>query len=595
MHKYLVFLLLLFVVSCGGDGLNGLDLQPPITVSTPTQGATISAQGTLTVQFDETLASVTLGGMLAQAGKAVLETRSVSGDTVVISPVGDWPEGSAQTLHVQVQDRYGNTSEVQLLVNVDTTAPMLLSSPEPVLAPDGSITLQYGEAFVDWQLAGDLAAQAQASQQDGNVLVIAPATRWSGGQSRSLSVTVTDAVGNSRTSEWTLQVPLTFENFQAADVVIGQADMTSTDYRNGLSMPDEKSLSSGYNNVFLWQNYLYVNDYSDNRMLVFDGVPTENHASATAVLGQINFNDRVDSTGASNFGGPINATANNEQFFIGDYDNNRVLVYSAQPTAGPGTADFVLGQPDFNSRDRNCTASGLSSLEGIYATDNHLIVADYSNNRVLIWNLPITASGQPADRVLGQSSFTNCVGNDADQDGTSDVASAQTMERPAGVWSDGTRLVTLERTNNRVLIWNSFPTENFQAADVVLGQSTFSNTTALDDDQDGTSDANATARTLNFPYEGIDSNGVQLCVADSGNNRVLIWNQFPTQNFEPADIVLGQKDMTLNTRDDDNGDGIADANPTARTLGNPGGCFFADNKLLVSEINNDRVLIYTSK
>lgn len=594
MPKFAVLSLLLMLLACGGDGLNGLDLQAPDTVSAPAQGVSINNQTALTVQFDETLSSATLSGTLAAAGSVSLETNNQNRDTVVIRPVNAWPEGQAQTLLITVLDVHGNRSETQLLVNVDATAPTLTSAPSAVLAADGSILLHYDEDLADWQLAGDLAAQAQTRVQDARLLVIEPVTRWSGGQARVLSVTVTDAVGNSRTSEWTLQVPLTFENFQAADVVIGQEDMNSNNYRSGLSAPDEKSLASGYNNVFFWQGYLYVADYSDSRMLVFEGIPTENHASADAVLGQSDFNDDTRRTGASGFGGPINATANASQFFIGDYSNSRVLVYNAQPTAGPGTADFVLGQPDFDGAGRNCTATGLDSLEGIHATEDKLIVADDRNNRVLIWNLPITTNGQAADMVLGQNSFTNCTRNDTDQDGSRDSANAQVMDSPAGVWSDGTRLVVLDSDNNRILIWNTFPTSNFQAADLVLGQANFTNTTENDDDQDGTEDANATARTLYNPYEGVDSNGVQLCVADSDNNRVLIWNEFPTQNFQPADVVLGQKDMTLTTVNDDDGDGIEDTNPSARTLYSPGGCYFTDNKLIVSEIDNERVLIFNT-
>ena len=64
--------------------------------------------------------------------------------------------------------------------------------------------------------------------------------------------------------------------------------------------------------------------------------------------------------------------------------------------------------------------------------------------------------------VLGQNSFTNCIANDDDQDGADDgVPTARTLASPTGVWSDGTRLVVADKSNNRVLIWNSFPTTNF--------------------------------------------------------------------------------------------------------------------------------------
>src|SRR5690606_8373287 len=43
------------------------------------------------------------------------------------------------------------------------------------------------------------------------------------------------------------------------------------------------------------------------------------------------------------------------------------------------------------------------------------------------------------------------------------------------------------------------------------------------------------------------SDGQKLAVADTGNNRVLIWNQFPAGADVPPDIVLGQPDFNTNT------------------------------------------------
>jgi WD40 repeat protein len=42
----------------------------------------------------------------------------------------------------------------------------------------------------------------------------------------------------------------------------------------------------------------------------------------------------------------------------------------------------------------------------------------------------------------------------------------------------------------------------------------------------------------------VSSDGVRLFVTDLGYNRVLIWNSIPTQNNQPADVVVGQPDFT---------------------------------------------------
>ncbi len=44
--------------------------------------------------------------------------------------------------------------------------------------------------------------------------------------------------------------------------------------------------------------------------------------------------------------------------------------------------------------------------------------------------------------------------------------------------------------------------------------------------------------------QGVWIQGSKLFVADTQNNRVLIWNTIPTQNNQPADVVLGQPDFT---------------------------------------------------
>ena len=65
---------------------------------------------------------------------------------------------------------------------------------------------------------------------------------------------------------------------------------------------------------------------------------------------------------------------------------------------------MVVGQPDFDTSDFDCTADSLGSPETATVTPNgKLVVTDSENHRVLIWNALPTANGQPADLVLGQA------------------------------------------------------------------------------------------------------------------------------------------------------------------------------------------------
>src|SRR6266702_2558979 len=66
-------------------------------------------------------------------------------------------------------------------------------------------------------------------------------------------------------------------------------------------------------------------------------------------------------------------------------------------------------------------------------------------------------------------------------------------------------------------------------------------------EQDLTQQTNsAQANTMLNPV-AVSSDGVRLLVTDLGHNRVLVWNSIPTANAAPADLVLGQPDMTSAT------------------------------------------------
>ncbi len=400
--------------------------------------------------------------------------------------------------------------------------------------------------------------------------------------------------------------PLTFTNFQAASVVIGQSDFTGAAPNQGGPAAAD-TFDDNYGNPVVHNGVLYLPDWFNSRVLGFNSVPTSDGASAHFVLGQPDFATITTGTSQSDLGGPQSLSVDNSKFFMTDTDNSRILIYDTVPTSGPGRADAVVGQPNFSSDLPATTASGLSSPEAPFAVAGKLIVADSDNNRVMIWDSIPTDDGIAAHIVLGQDSFTRNAANDKDQDGFEDIPStpsAQTLSYPTGVWSDGTRLVVLDSGNHRALIWDRFPTESFTPATLVLGQADFNLNAPNDDDGDGfedtkptdpsnpTNPTKPTNRTLDFPYIGVFSKDGQLFIADNSNDRVLIWDSFPIDDFTPADRVLGQSDFSGATGNDDNHDGTVDATPSANTLNNPRGVFVEGNKLIVSDGLNNRYLIY---
>lgn len=382
---------------------------------------------------------------------------------------------------------------------------------------------------------------------------------------------------------------LDLQDGQSAEVVMGQANFVDTLNNRG-GAPDANTLSGPYGNVTIGGGVLYVPDYLNNRILGFNAVPTANGAPADFALGQADFMQAAAGVAMDRFDGPQAPHASGSTLLVSDYNSNRVLIYTSLPRVGPGAADVAVGQTDLDSSSFGCSVSELDSPETAIMAGVRLVVTDTRNHRVLIWNTLPSVSGQAADIVLGQPSFDNCIPNN---DVAAGGPSARTFNEPAGVWSDGDRLVVNDSLNNRVMIWNSFPTASYEPADVVLGQSDFSNTAFNDVDQDGTADGGPDSRTLSYPYDGVDFNGEQLCVADSDNNRVLVWDSFPSSNFQPADRVVGQPDFLSNLANDAMGDGSGD-DPGPATLDSPNGCFFNGNRFIVGDQDNNRILIYTA-
>ena len=105
----------------------------------------------------------------------------------------------------------------------------------------------------------------------------------------------------------------------------------------------------------------------------------------------------------------------------------------------------------------------LLAPRGVYLVDNKLFVADTAQNRLFIWNQLPKGEFQRADVVLGQSAKEETGRN------ASGNVSASSLFYPSGIWSDGEQLIVADAWNHRVLIWLTMPTEDGQAADVVVG------------------------------------------------------------------------------------------------------------------------------
>jgi len=361
---------------------------------------------------------------------------------------------------------------------------------------------------------------------------------------------------------------VTFTTGHEASVVIGQTDFVS----KGVGLSDTQ-LNAPYTNSFVADDgTFYIPDWLNNRILMFDSIPVSNGATASMVIGQPDFTTSIN-TGASatQFYGPVSPVEYENKLYVLGWQHSRLAIFNTVPTISPGTIDVVLGQQDKVTSGPNCNATGLNKPESLWIVGGKLFIADGLNHRVLIWNTIPTLDNTPADYVLGQFDMESCEANGGS------VVGPGTFNFPTAVWSDGDRIVVSDSSNNRVLIWNSFPSINGQDADIVLGQADFFSNAA----NRGTS---AGSNTLHKPYEGLHVANNQLFVADELNNRVLIWNSFPTESGQAADVVIGQNDFTSTTT------GI-----TSTTLDRPNGVFLYNDQLIVTDGYNHRVLVYSGE
>ena len=346
---------------------------------------------------------------------------------------------------------------------------------------------------------------------------------------------------------------------------------------------------------------------------------------ADIVVGQTDFNGTAYAAGQNGLRTPTAVATDGTRLAIADTDNNRVLIWNSLPNTNGQNADLVLGQPDFTTVTPNTgtpnvlipAANTLRGPEGVWIQGNQLFVADSMNNRILIWNSWPTTNGQGADLVLGQPDFTTQTQGDLTK-GTP-PATPNNMLNPVSVTSDGVRLFVSDLGQNRVLIWNTIPTQNQAAANVALGQLDL-NSNIPDDayttDSSGVEtpvmcqvsngkDTNSNPTyppeceyTLNLPRYAL-SDGTRLFVADGGNDRVLIYEPIPSAQAPapgyPAKIVIGQTDFitdntTDNTSDTQNYTRISSAD----SIRTPAGLAWDGTNLFVSEAFSRRVLVFTA-
>lgn len=229
----------------------------------------------------------------------------------------------------------------------------------------------------------------------------------------------------------------------------------------------------------------------------------------------------------------------------------------------------------------------------------------------MVWDPIPTVSGANANYWVGPLTPTDCsysltatTGNTSSNLGSQILGNNDSvLAFPNATATDGTRLAVVDTANNRVLYWDSLPgctslTNNCAVtspAKLALGQEGFLITAVTPNLGGG--GGSPVRGGMNGP-KGAAFIGTYLYVADSGNNRILIWNlQTLTTAIASSgttalpDYVLGQADFTYNTSGIDNTSSTSIANGS---LNNPQSMVQVGSKLVVADTDNHRMLVYNT-
>ena len=381
-----------------------------------------------------------------------------------------------------------------------------------------------------------------------------------------------------------------------ADFVLGQTSLTTIpDYRvdsNGIFLQSPRTtnpIGVDVSGVYYDGAKFFVADQGNARVLIYNSFPVASGKSADVVVGQPDFNGMSSSGSPYGMSLPCGVFSNGTKLFITDWTYNRVLIYNTIPTTNGVAADIVIGQGNMTATSINqgTTITNTSAYAyslyypfHTFSDGTRLFIADKTNNRVLIYNKIPTSNNASADVVIGQPNFNSRLSNNGTGDDATTSVNEKSLSNPTCVWSNGTKLFIVDYTNNRVLVYNSIPTSNFVAADVVLGQDAFNesyyNSTGI------ASSSTPNASGMRSPI-ACWSDGKKLYVTDRYNNRIMIWNDINSlTSYKACDVVLGQVGFSGRT------------NGTSNTKFYMPSYLWTDGKkMAIADNGNNRVMIYS--
>lgn len=268
---------------------------------------------------------------------------------------------------------------------------------------------------------------------------------------------------------------------------------------------------------------------------------------------------------------------------LADRNNNRVLVWNKLPQNASTPPDMVLGQKNFVT---NNPGSGLDQMNwptSVALAGGKFIVADTNNDRILVWNDVPKTNGQTADMAIKNN-----------------------IRWPWGVWTDGKKMAVVSTGKGSIMLWNNFPLQSDQPADIAI-----------------------TAPEIGTPRM-VTSNGESLIIGDhnakvsgaasesgagpGGGAGAFFWKKWPTQNDQRFDFfmpdfgawkrgdftasgklaLLSDTLLIWNTFPADTNDRADIENGFKYLTGDGSGLAAISEKLYISSANGNKIVVFNS-
>ncbi len=202
------------------------------------------------------------------------------------------------------------------------------------------------------------------------------------------------------------------------DIVLGQTTATG----NAAGLAGDRL--SGPMGVWTDGEVLIVADSGNHRVLIWSSIPTDSGAAADIVLGQADFDsaEAPDPPTARSMNTPVDVFFDGERLYVSDSQNNRVMVWNGMPSENHAPADYFVGQnsgasgtPNAGAGSQEENAFGVHLPGEITVAHGSLYIVDQVNFRVVVHTPRPTESGEAADAVLGDSSLDGAELSDPDQ------------------------------------------------------------------------------------------------------------------------------------------------------------------------------------